>query len=86
MPDATFVEGAQGNFPDGVLTDFPLGPTPNTRFLDFLWTNFGVPWIQTRESFDRSMTSLAHAEPYGGVLNRQGTSATHPPHIPSLSV
>ena len=84
MPDGTFLEGAQGNFPDGVLTDFPPGPKPNPRFLDFLWTNFGAPWIQTRERFDRSMTSLGHADPYGGVLSRQGTSATHPPHIPSL--
>jgi hypothetical protein len=67
-----------------VLTDFPAGPKPNNRFLDFLWTNFGVPWLQTRESFDRAMTSLAHAAPYGGVLSRQGTSAVHPPHIPSL--
>jgi hypothetical protein len=30
------------------------------------------------------MSSLAHADPYGGVLSRQGTSAVHPPHIPSL--
>jgi cytochrome c553 len=84
MPDGTFLEGAQGNFPDGVFTDFPSSPTPNTRVLDFLWTNFGAPWIQTRESFDRAMTSLGHADPYGGVLSRQGTSAAHPPHIPSL--
>jgi hypothetical protein len=84
MPDGSFVKGAQGNFPDGVLTDFPASPQPNPKFLDFLWLNFGAPWVQTRENFDRTMIAMGHADQYGGVLSRQGTSPIHPPHIPSL--
>jgi hypothetical protein len=84
MPDGTLLEGAQGNFPDGVFTDFPPSPQPNPGILDFLWLNFGVPWIQSRESFEQSMMAIGHADQYAGVLSRQGTSALHPPHIPSL--
>ena len=84
MPDGTLLEGAQGNFPDGVFTDFSPGPQSNPGILDFLWLNFGAPWIQPRESFEQSMMAIGHADQYAGVLSRQGTSALHPPHIPSL--
>ncbi len=84
MPDDTFVQGAQGNKPDGVLTDLPRRNPPDSHFLDFLWINYGVPWIQPREEFERSMTAVAHADQYAGVLSREGTSVAHPPHIPSL--
>jgi CxxC motif-containing protein (DUF1111 family) len=30
------------------------------------------------------MTAIQHADQYAGVLSREGTSAIHPPHIPSL--
>jgi hypothetical protein len=84
MPDGTFLEGAQGNKPDGVLTDFPSGPPPDRKILDFLWIDFGAPWIQPRADFERSMMAMPHADQYAGVLSREGTSAIHPPHIPSL--
>ena len=84
MPDKTFLEGAQGNFPDGVLTDFPARPPADRKFLEFLWIDFGAPWVQARADFDRSMLAIGHADQYGGVLSRQGTSAIHPPRIPSL--
>jgi hypothetical protein len=84
MPDGTFLEGAQGNKPDWVLTDFPSPRPPDRNFLDFLWINFGVPWIAPRADFERSMMALPHADQYAGVLSREGTSAIHPPHIPSL--
>ena len=84
MPDGTFVEGAQGNKPDGIVTDFPSTPAPNRKFLDFLWIDFGAPWIEPRADFERSMMALPHADQYAGVLSRQGTSVIHPPHIPSL--
>jgi len=45
MPDGTFLEGAQGNKPDGVLTEFPSARPPDRKFLDFLWIDFGAPWI-----------------------------------------
>jgi hypothetical protein len=85
MPDGSFIEGAQGNYADGILTDVPPGPQPTgNKFLDFFWINFGTPWIQTRADFDVSMLAIPHADQYPGVLSRQGTSAFHPPHIPSL--
>jgi cytochrome c553 len=83
MPDGSFIEGAQGNYPDGVMPDFPPGQS-DRKFLDFLWVAFGTPWLQTRAEFDASMQSISHADQYAGVLSRQGTSAIHPPHIPSL--
>ncbi len=85
MPDGSLIEGAQGNYADGILTGLPSGPPPaRDKFLDFLWINFGTPWIQTRADFDVSMLAIPHADQYPGVLSRQGTSALHPPHIPSL--
>ncbi len=85
MPDGSFIEGAQGNYADGILTDVPPGRQPaQNKFLDFLWVNFGTPWIETRAAFDVSMLAIPHADQYPGVLSRQGTSALHPPHIPSL--
>lgn len=84
MPDGTFLEGAQGNKPDGVVTDFPPGRPPDPKFLEFLWIGFGAPWIQARADFERSMIAMPHPEQYAGVLSREGTSITHPPRIPSL--
>ena len=52
------------------------------------WALFGAPWIISKEQFLESYTKefvvarLAAQHP--GVLARQGTSAAHPPHIPSL--
>ncbi len=74
----------QGNKPDGVVTDFPAARPPDPKFLDFLWVDFGAPWIQPREEFEKAMIAMPHADPYAGVLSREGTSALHPPHIPSL--
>lgn len=82
MPDGTIVEGAQGNKPDGVVTE--LRPPPDPKLLNFLWLNFGAPWMQPRKDFERSMMAIAHADQYAGVLSREGTSITHSPHIPSL--
>lgn len=84
MPDGTFLEGAQGNKPDGVLTDFPSARPPDRKFLDHVWIDFGAPWIEQRTDFERSMMAIPRAEQYAGVLSREGTSAIHPPHIPSL--
>jgi hypothetical protein len=84
MADGTYLEGAQGNKPDGVLTDFPSARPPDRKFLDFLWINFGAPWIEQRADFEQSMTAIPHADQYAGVLSREGASAIHPPHVPSL--
>lgn len=52
------------------------------------WIAFGAPWIMSKEAFQESLTvdelvrELAAARPH--VFARQGTSPSHPPHIPSL--
>jgi hypothetical protein len=94
MPDGSLVEGAQG------VVDQPTresviravrDSSPETfrsRIESFYWVNFGVPWIIDKEEFLTSYTKealiarLQARRP--GVLARQGTSVTHPPHIPSL--
>lgn len=93
MPDGTLWEGAQG------IVDQPLSqadilkakqasPEQTRRRLDRLWTNFGAPWVMSRQDFDAGYTTeqyvLELAARHPGVLARQGTSRSHPPHIPSL--
>jgi hypothetical protein len=52
------------------------------------WILYGAPWILSKEKFLESMTKEAMARQvaaeHPGVLARQGTSPSHPPHIPSL--
>jgi hypothetical protein len=93
MSDGSLLEGAQG-LPDVPSTEARLRAIldqPEDAFRrrqNSLWVNFGTPWIQSREEFDRVMTReeiarrAAPARP--GVFARQGTSSAYPPHIPSL--
>ena len=93
MPDGSFLEGAQG------IVDQPLpqsafksvreaSPEVFRRRIENAWINFGAPWVTSKEQFFASYTKdswiavLEARRP--GVLARQGTSPTHPPHIPSL--
>ena len=93
MPDGSFLEGAQGS------VDRPVSAkrvrqareaTPETthRRLDRHWTNYGVPWVMSREEFEAHDTTEEFARElaarHPGVFARQGTSYSHPPHIPSL--
>ena len=48
------------------------------------WVLYGVPWLQTREEFEKELASLVPAQPYPVVVGRQGTSASHLARIPSL--
>lgn len=91
MPDGSLLEGAQGT----ILSNGQSGnrirkstPEDFRKFQEVLWADFGVPWIQSKEAFFAAMTreTVAHAleSQTSGVLQRQGTSLTHPPHIPSL--
>src|SRR5690348_17795103 len=59
-------------------TLFRSARPPDRKFLDFLWIDFGTPWIEQRTDFERSMMAIPHAEQYAGVLSREGTSAIHP--------
>ncbi|MBV9198425.1 MAG: hypothetical protein JOY83_01580, partial [Alphaproteobacteria bacterium] len=92
MPDGSFLEGAQG------IVDVPFAsvlkalraasPDAVHRRAEREWVLFGAPWILSKEQFLSSdtkelmITALMARHP--GVLARQGTSASHPPHIPSL--
>ncbi len=93
MPDGTFLQGAQG------VVDFPpdaetlrraneMKPEAVKRRQESAWILFGAPWILSKEKFVESLTKeemvrhLAADRP--GVIARQGTSPSHPPHIPSL--
>ena len=91
MPDGSFFEGAQGDgrhveqAADRLRTG---GPQARSSLLQELWTEDGVPWIQSREDFEKSLPAdvllriVEYQHPY--VLERQGTSLFYPPHIPSL--
>jgi hypothetical protein len=63
-------------------------PEDVRRGAEGAWALFGAPGIISKEQFLESYTKefmvarLAAQHP--GVLARQGTSPTHPPHIPSL--
>jgi len=87
LPDGAMLEGAQGDEGAGIRQ--PLGPGVSAerikQALDAGWVLFGAPWIQSRQEFDASFLALKPAE--GNLMStfaRQGTSITHPPHIPSL--
>lgn len=70
----------------------PPPPPPDAavvqRRLNGLWGIFGAPWVMSKEAFGATLTpdlltSLAAANRQS-VFGRQGTSLTHPPHVPSL--
>ncbi|MBZ5604122.1 MAG: hypothetical protein LAO79_17625 [Acidobacteriia bacterium] len=87
LPDGTLIEGAQGDEGAGIRQPLPSGfPEERVRqALNNAWVLFGIPWIQTREEFEKAYLDLKPAE--GNLMStfsRQGTSMTHPPHIPSL--
>lgn len=48
----------------------------------------GAPWVMSKEAYEASLTKdeiirrILALHP--GVLARQGTSSSHPPHVPSL--
>ncbi len=93
MPDGSLFQGGQGSQdpparPADLQRIRDLAPAAFIRFQGREWANFGAPWVTTREQFDAALTKeeavRQAAAAYPGVLARQGTSTTHPPHIPSL--
>jgi hypothetical protein len=93
MPDGSLVEGAQGSvgspLPAATLAALrEATPEEVRQEVDREWSLFGAPWIMERKAFEAVVTNdemirrLAAARP--GVLARQGTSKSHPPHVPSL--
>jgi hypothetical protein len=93
MPDGSFLEGAQGvvarPFSSAALKQVREStPAAHARRLETDWILFGASWIQSKAEFlkemtrDRVVAQLAANHP--GVFARQGTSRSHPVHIPSL--
>ena len=92
MPDGSFLEGAQGildvPFKSAVKAEREASPDAVRRRAERDWVLFGAPWIIGKEQFldsstkESLMAELTARQP--GVLARQGSSPTHPPHIPSL--
>ncbi len=93
MPDGSFLEGAQGivarPFSASVMKQVREStPESFARRRENDWILFGAPWIQSKETFVGAMTpdqvvaQLAANHP--GVFARQGTSRSHPVHVPSL--
>jgi hypothetical protein len=72
MPDGSFLEGAQG------IVDVPFESVLKTL----------RPWVvgkkQFLESYTREFAVAQVTARQPGVVARQGSSPTHPPHIPSL--
>lgn len=93
ISDGSLLEGAQGMV-DQPPTQAVLAaarerlPENYRGRLENNWVLFGAPWISTKQAFQTSLTKedmiQEFAAQHPGVLARQGTSRSHPPHIPSL--
>ena len=96
MPDGTILKGAQGDF---ALDRFrakqaeffllqPASATAAFRALrDAEWVLSGTPWVLSRAEADKVPDAeliRRQAANQPGVIERHGTSNTHPPHVPSL--
>jgi mono/diheme cytochrome c family protein len=93
MPDGSFLEGAQGSAsqsPSPAVINAVRDGAPEAfrQRTNTSWALYGAPWIMSKEEFLNALTrdefirnlNAAHL----GMIPRQGTSASHPPHIPSL--
>lgn len=92
MSDGSFREGPQGSAgpPLAGSGRLSLGQNPDQLhgLLNLIWVAVGTPWVMSREEFYAYYTPERFALEFlsgpPGVLFRQGTSLSHPVHIPSL--
>ncbi|HEV2418682.1 MAG TPA: hypothetical protein VGX94_12830 [Terriglobia bacterium] len=94
MADGSLLEGAQGSAAFGPkaapLRVEHMRTDQFRRRLHFLWIDYGTPWVMSREQLEAYYTKeeyvreLAAVVEHPGVFPRQGTSFSHPVHIPSL--
>lgn len=96
MPDGTVAKGAQGDFPvdqfiarqaEVAVSQPGAGPLDIRTMREQDWILSGVPWVSPRAEFDKISDAewiWQKAAVPPGVHQRQGTTATHPPHTPSL--
>jgi hypothetical protein len=92
VPDGSFFQGGQGSVApvsEAQVRSVRQAPAEELRRRqNNFWVNFGAPWVMSRAEFEAYYTREQIARELGaqhwGVFARQGTSASHPPHIPSL--
>jgi mono/diheme cytochrome c family protein len=93
MSDGSLFEGGQGVVaPPASTAELSAirerTPEAFQRSVENAWAFFGAPWIMSKEEFQKSLTKDEYireaAARRPGVEARQGTSGSHPPHIPSL--
>jgi mono/diheme cytochrome c family protein len=86
LPDGTVFEGGQGDTTGNIVQPRPDATADQAKArLENMWVRFGIPWVQPREEFEKSFTDLKPAlGNYQSVFSREGSSLTHPVHIPSL--
>ena len=92
MPDGSYFEGGQGMVAPlseaQVLSVRQASADEIKRRVNNFWVNFGAPWVMSRVEFQAYYTRDRIADEFAaqhwGVFARQGTSPSHPPHIPSL--
>ena len=96
MPDGTILKGAQGDFAlnrflakqgEFFLSQPGFGPAAFRALRDADWELTGASWISTRAEADKVPDAewiRRQAAMQPGVIERHGTSNTHPSHVPSL--
>jgi hypothetical protein len=94
LPDGSYLEGAQKGVIDSPVTEASLQQLRNmtqeqlSRRINAIWGAFGAPWAMSRADFEAYYTKdryiLESAARHPSVFRRQGTSYSHPPHVPSL--
>lgn len=93
MPDGSFFEGAQGTLAqpptDAAISKIrQSSPQDMQKREDNLWTSYGAPWIESKEEFEKRLTTDEVIRELSALTQttfpRQGTSLSHPVRIPSL--
>ena len=94
MPDGSLLEGAQGvpnlaTNPSIVIERFRnIQADAMKQSAEGAWISYGIPWVTSKADFIAAFTKeqmiRVVTAAYPSVFPRQGTSLTHPPHIPSL--
>lgn len=93
LPDGSLLEGGQG-VPNPPVSEarlraiLELTPDVFRQRVNNAWINFGAPWVMSRAAFEESLTREEMAREAAAtkpsVFARQGTSRSHPVHVPSL--
>ena len=93
MPDGSLLEGAQGqpsidSSPARLDALRKSSPEVFQQRVDRSWALYGAPWVRSKEAYEAALTREEYVREvlaqHPGVFPRQGTSFSHPVHVPSL--